>query len=169
MTLYVNVLIINRLNLFVMKKRIFLARGLTAALWLIATLACTKVENTAPAITFTRPANGAEIRAGIVKFTCDFSDDRLLKSYRLQVVAVDGGKVIFDSNDIDISGRSEEKINAQLGVLVTDLNGEDVVTIDISKATSGDYKFIVSCTDAAGNSNSVTNTVKVLASTTAVQ
>jgi hypothetical protein len=134
-----------------MKKRILFAHAVVA-IALVVAAACSKVENNPPVIELVNPKDGATLIVGDpVRFRCNFNDDRLLKSFRVQINSTSGADFDFDSGDIDISGQIKVSLDALTGVLYDPpVEGIEPIVIP-TNLPQGSYKLTVTCVDAAGN------------------
>ena len=121
-------------------------------------VACDKddddVDTTKPVIELDEPEDGDELLIGAaVHFECDFSDDKMLGSYMVEIhnnfdghshkaAATRAEEPFFFKKSYDLSGQRNAHIHHH-----------DIVIPE--NAAEGNYHLVVYCTDTAGNQSLV--------------
>lgn len=120
---------------------------LLTSIFIIALISsCKKTDDTKPTFTVHEPVSGEVVITGNeIHFEADFSDDTELGQYKIDI-----------HNNFDGHGHGKtESLTPWEESIINDLDGKSKsvhIHIDVpTDIAAGEYHFIVSCTDAAGN------------------
>lgn len=131
--------------------------------------ACKKddVDNTAPEITLNNPAMNQTLTIGsTIDFSCDFTDDVELKSYKIDIhsaaghthdeksasVIEEGHPWTYEKSWDFEKGLTQQTISNSLITVPDSVIGEEGL---LEPVLTGEYHFGVYCTDVSGNESHV--------------
>jgi hypothetical protein len=121
----------------------------TTIILMVAISGCTKQDDVKPEILVASPTDSLSfLRGGEIVFKADFTDNKELSSYKIDV-----------HGDFDKHAHGTQADVEWVEVFIGDLSGvkQSVERLIMVPATAkpGDYHFIVKCIDVAGNESKI--------------